>query len=115
MVQEGIDFAINRVSQGTEPVSQSSALLSLQSPARGWQLAVHAGQLSIAQVREGQSTSGHPAGLQDPAGWLPPANRGAALQLARSLLMLASLQSQMAPAPWHFGYLVQTTDFVMAW
>lgn len=117
MVQEGIDFVINKVSQGTEPVSQSSALLSLQSPARGWQLAVHSGQLSITRGREGKFTSGHPAGLQVPAGWLPSANQGAVLQLARTLLMLASLQSQMAPSPWRFGpgYRVQTTVFVMAW
>lgn len=74
MVQEDIDFVLNEVSQGTEPVSQSSALFSLHGPERGWQLAVHSSQLSNAQVREGKFLSGHPAGLPVPAGWLPTAN-----------------------------------------
>lgn len=74
MVQEDIDFVINKISRGTEPVSPSAALFSLQLPECGWQLAVHSIQACITQVREGKFLSVLAGSLQVPAGWLPTAD-----------------------------------------
>lgn len=73
MVQEDIDFVINKIRQGTEPVSPRAALFSPQAPEQGWQLAVHLIQALIPRVREGKFLSALAGSVQAPAGWLPTA------------------------------------------